>query len=132
MKIKYADVPKMETLQKLISVSFDSPKKNLAVYKFYMEMSKHASYIENEREKMIKKHGELDKDNPCLYTVKPGTESMQRFMEEWNSLMNMDIEEEVNQLPISEVDFSDDCSYSPEKSEWLSPRDIGAVLRFCK
>lgn len=132
MKIKYADVPKMETLQRLISVSFDSPRKNLAVYKFYVEMSKHTSYIENERMKLFQKYGEADNNNPCLYKIAPNTEAMKAFMKEWTETLNMEIEEDVKPLPITEFDISNNCTYSPEKADWLSAKDILAILRFCE
>lgn len=132
MRIKYGEIPRRETLQKLLSVSFDTPRKNLAVYKFCKAMTAYVDYVENERTKLVQKHGVQDKNNPLMYFVPQGTEEMKRFQEEFNSVLNMEIEEEVKLLPLSEMDFVDNCSYSQEKADWLNPREIGSILTFCK
>lgn len=132
MRVKYGEIPRRETLQKLLSVSFDTPMKNLAVYKFCKAMMAHVDYVENERTKLVQKYGVQDKDNPLMYFVPKGTEEMKQFQEEFNSVLNMEIEEEVDTLPLSEMDFGDNCSYSQEKADWLNPREIGSILMFCE
>lgn len=131
MRIKYAEVPKLNLLQKLITVSFNTPRKNLAVYKFCNSMKDKANYIENERKKIIQKYGEKDEERPFMVAVTPGTEAMRNFMDEFNTVLNMDVDEDITPLPLSEDDF-ENCVYSPEKEDWLNPKDIGIVLRFCE
>lgn len=132
MKIKYGELPKKEVLQKLLSVSFDTPKKNLEVYKFCRAIEKHVNYLENERMKLIRKYGRADECNPILYKIKNNTEEMRSFLSEWNPIVEMEIDEDIAPLPLVEEDFSDNCLYSPEKEDWLNAREIGIVLRFCE
>lgn len=131
MKIKYGELPPADVIQKLLTVSFNTPKKNLAVYKFCSAFKPHIDYLENERTKLVQKHGEVDKENPMLYKVAPNTTEMANFLAEWNAVLQMEIEDEIQSLPLSERDF-DSCSYSPEKMDWLNARDIGTILRFCE
>lgn len=132
MRIKYGELPKREILQKLLSVSFNTPRKNLEVYKFCDTLTKHINYMENERVKLVQKYGEQDKDNPTLYKIAPNTEEMKMFFQEWNPLIDMEIDEDIKPLPLSEDDFSDNCSYMREKGNWLSGIEIAMVLRFCE
>lgn len=131
MRIKYGELPPTDVIQKLLTVSFNTPKKNLAVYKFCSALKPHIDYLENERTKLVQKHGEADKDNPMLYKIAPNTMEMESFLAEWNEVLQMDVEDEIQPLPLSERDF-DNCSYSPEKMDWLNARDIGTILRFCE
>lgn len=132
MRIKYGELPKREVLQKLLSVSFNTPRKNLEVYKFCDTLTKHINYMENERLKLIKKYGEPDSENPALYKISPNTEGMRMFLQEWNPLIEMEIDEDIKPLSLSENDFSDNCSYAPEKENWLSGIDIAMILSFCE
>lgn len=132
MRIKYGELPKREVLQKLLSVSFNTPRKNLEVYKFCDTLTKHINYMENERLKLIKKYGEPDSNDPTLYKIAPNTEGMKMFFQEWNPLIGMEIDEDIIPLPLSEDDFADNCSYMHEKENWLSGMEIATVLRFCE
>lgn len=132
MRIKYGELPKREVLQKLLSVSFNTPRKNLEVYKFCDTLTMHINYMENERLKLIKKYGDLDNNDPTLYRIKPNTEEMKMFFQEWNPLIEMEIDEDITPLPLSEDDFSDNCSYMQEKENWLNGMEIATVLRFCE
>lgn len=132
MRIKYGELPPVDVIQKLLTVSFNTPRKNLSVYKFCSELKKHIDYLENERTKLVQKHGEKDKQNPMLYRVEPNTDAMIRFQEEWKPIVEMEVDDEIQPLPLSESDFYDNCFYSPEKTDWLNARDIGTILRFCE
>lgn len=132
MKIKYGELPPKELCQKLVSVSFNTPRKNLEVYKFCQSILGHMNYIENERLKLFQKYGERDKDDPTMYRIAPNTENMKRFQEEWSAMLDMEIEDDIKLLPLSEDDFCDNCTYMREKKDWLNGREIATVLRFCK
>jgi hypothetical protein len=58
--VKYADLPKEETVQKLVATSFESPSLNWAVYDWSEKILKHIQFLENERVKLVKRYGEAD------------------------------------------------------------------------
>lgn len=132
MRIKYGELPKREVLQKLLSVSFNTPRKNLAVYKFCHEMVQHISYIENERFKIVQKYGEQDKADPARYFIPEGTEESKHYLKEFAQVLDMEIDEDITPLPLAENDFLDNCFYSPDKADWLNAGDIGKILMFCE
>lgn len=133
MKIKYGELPTKEICQKLVSVSFGEPKKNLSVYKFCSAVNNHINYVENERTKLFQKYGTEKDDEPGSYIIPNGTEEFKKFKKEWESLIEMEIEEELPTLSLTEDDFLDqNCSYSQDKSKWMNAVDIATVLRFCQ
>lgn len=133
MKIKYGELPTIEFCKKLISVSFNSPKKNLEVYKFCKQIEGYLEYVENERIKLFKRYGEEDSETPGAYRIKAGTESMEHYQREWGEVLGMEIEDDINPLPLVESDFyNENCAYSNDKDMWLSAMDIGTAMRFCE
>lgn len=133
MKIKYGELPTVEFCKKLMSVSFNSPKKNLEVYKFCKQMSGYLEYIENEKIKLFQRYGEEDPESPGVYRIKNGTEEIEHYQRDWGEILAMEIDEDIKPLPLVESDFfNENCTYSTDKEMWLSALDIGTAMRFCK
>lgn len=125
--MKYGELPSALTCHKLINVSFSTAQKNLAVFRFTRAIRGHQEYIENERNKLLE---------ACCNPVpgKPGTfQTTDIFIEKFNEVLNMEVEEEIPLLPLSEEDFDNDkCQYPAEKGLWLSGLDIEVILKFCE
>lgn len=127
--MKYRSIPSLETTQKLIQVSFSTPAKNLAMYRLAEQIRTHQSYIENERNKLIRKYGEPTKDGNYAVSKK---EALDKFFLEFNATLDTDIPDKIENPNITEDDFSDDnCSYPIDKSMWPNAKDIASFLKFC-
>lgn len=133
MKIKYGMLPPIALCQKIITVSFNTPQKNLAVYKFATACSKHLAYIENERIKLFQKYGTPDDKNSDVYYIPPNSKRFEDFKKSFEEICNMQIEEDIPELPLTEEDFeNENCEYSPNKKDWLNGAEISTILGFCK
>lgn len=132
MKIKYGELPPIDVCRKLVSVTFDSPKKNLEVYKFCKIIAGCLDYVQNEKVKLFQRLGKESNDHPGLYQIEKGTDEYEEFNREWDKILDLDVDSEIIPLPLSEEDFDEGrCLYSPNKSNWLSAYDIGIILKFC-
>lgn len=128
--MKHRLIPSIETTQKLTQVSFSTPAKNLAMYRFAEQIRTHQSYIENERNKLIRKYGEPTKDGG--YAVKK-KEALDKFFLEFNATLDAEIPDKIENPNITEEDFKDEnCSYPIEKSMWPNAKDIASFFNFCK
>lgn len=129
--ICYNDLPQKEVWDKLVQVSFDTPQKNLSVFKFVSSIGVHYAYIENERIKLFQRYGTADKNCANIYRIERNTQNEKDFMREYQAIMSLPIEEDLPSLSITEDDFSDTkCRYPAGKEAWLNAIDIGSILGF--
>lgn len=127
--MKYRSVPSAETMDKLTQVSFSSPSKNLSMFRLCESLKTHQSYIENERNKLIRKYGEPTKDGGYAVSKK---ETLDKFFLEFNATLDSEIPDKIENPNIKEEDFSDDnCSYPIDKSMWPNAKDIASFFSFC-
>lgn len=128
--MKYKDIPSVEVTSKLIQVSFSSPSKNLSMFRLFEQLKSHQSYIENERNKLIRKYGEQTKDGNYAVSKK---EALDKFFLEFNATLDAEIPDNIECPNIKEEDFSDDnCFYPIDKTMWPNAKDIATFLNFCK
>lgn len=126
--MKYKDLPKYDTIIKLVQVCFSTPQKNIMMYKLYNYMKENIIFIESEKNKLLKKYG-IDEGNG-KYTLKG--ENYVEYVKAWNDLLECEIEGELPKVDFNEDDFNDDkCSYPPEKDMWPSGLDIATLLNLC-
>lgn len=122
--MKYKDLPSEKLVQKLLATSFESPTANRDVYDWCDSLLKHIRFLENERVKLVKKYGEGTDGN-----FKVSKEKLQDFMQEFEKLRDMEINERIGKCPITRDWFDDDkCSYPEEKILWITPREIGILV----
>lgn len=130
MKLKYKDIEPLnaDTRTKLSMVSFDTPEKNISVYRFLSAIEAYANDCANEYNKMVMKHGE--KTDSGNYIVE-GKEPVEAFLKEWTAFTDLDIDAEIPLINITEADL-ENASYPPEKRFWLNAKEIKLILRFCE
>lgn len=126
--MKYRELPKAEIIQKLMSICFATPAKNLNVYKFCNAITPMVQYVENERVKLVAKHGKETDDGGCL--VPPN--KVNDFYADYTKTLEMDITDKIPVLELNENDFGDNCVYSSNKEMWLNPAEIAGLLEFSK
>lgn len=123
--MKYGEIPSPLLCHKLVNVSFDTAKKNLAVFRFTSALRGYQEYVENERRKLLEK---------CCNPVegKPGFfQTTDIFNEKFGEVLNMEIREEIPPLELTEEDF-ENCQYPNEKSLWMNAAEIDGILKFRK
>lgn len=125
--MKYGELPSAIVCFKLSKISFNTAKKNLCVFRFVSAVRQQQEYVNNEREKLIKQ---------CCKAIpgKPGTyETNDIFNEKFSEVLNVEIEEPLPVLGLSEEDFDDEnCCYPDEKLWWMNGSEIETVLSFCR
>lgn len=123
--MKYKDLPNERLIQKLLATSFESPSANRQVYDWCEEILLSVRFLENERVKLVKKYGEDDGRG----NTKVSQKNYKAFVDEFDALLNMDIDKEISNCPIKRDWFDDDkCSFAQEKQLWLTPSEIGKIL----
>lgn len=125
----YGDLTSRETCIKLSMVSFSSPQKNLEVYKFVCALRPFQEFFEIERSKLLQKYGTDDGNG--LFTIRG--EAINDFQKDLKKICDMEIEDTIPPLNLTEEDFSEvNCTYPPDKNLWMSANDIDAVLKISK
>lgn len=125
--MKYGDLPKLRVCDKLVNISFNTPQKNLNVFRFYNAVLPMLQFLEAERDKIIMKYGVCDSRN--LYTIK----NMVAYKDELTALMEMEIKDNIPILSLTEEDFDDqNCCYPSNKSMWMNGAEISAIIKFCE
>lgn len=121
--MKYEDLPSISLCKKLLNVSFKTPQKNLAVYKYVQSIKPMQEFLENERQKLVFKY--------CIPTENPSCfDTTDEFFKKFEEVLKTDIESEVEKLGLSETDFlEEECCYPINKDLWLNANDIERVLR---
>lgn len=126
--LTFGDLPTRDTCIKLMKVSFASPQKNLAVYKFCTKVFELEAFIESERAKLIEKFGDPTEKPGEFFIPKHAVGDYHQAITE---LFKMPIGEDVPQLGLTEDDFADErCKYSDDKAYWLNAGEISALLKF--
>lgn len=126
----YGDLLPMPTCQKLVMVSFDSPQKNLSVYRFMEALSPHQSYIENEKRKLLERLGTPDEHYIGRYRLE-GQDKINEYNQRFAELLSMEIGVSLPPPGVTAEDFLDEkCCYPSDKNLWLSAADIASVLEF--
>lgn len=120
--LKYKSLPSEKLVQKLLATSFESPSANRQVYDWADSILKHIRFLENERVKLVRKYGEEDEN--CNIKVKQS--QMKDFMDEFSSILEMEINEKIKECPIRKDWFDDEkCRYPKDKELWVTPNEIG-------
>lgn len=126
--LTFGDLPTRDTCIKLMKVSFASPQKNLAVYKFCTKVFELEAFIESERAKLIEKFGDPTENPGEFFIPKHAVGDYQQALTE---LFKMPIGEDVPQLGLTDDDFADErCKYSDDKTYWLNAGEILTLLKF--
>lgn len=124
--MKYKDLPPQKILNKLIATSFESPTNNRMVYDWAESVSKHCKFLESERVKLVQKHG-VEKETGVFAVPQ---DNFNEFAKDFNSILNMEINEKVDSCPVKEDWFDDDkCQYPKEKELWISPAEIKMIVK---
>lgn len=124
MNLKLKDLPSLEVCVKLSSVSFNSPKKNLDVYRLISALNGPQTFFISEHDKILKKFGKPLESGG--YSV---VDNFEDYKKEINSLMELSIEDDIPKPNITADDFMS-CYYPPDKNLWMNASDINAVLSF--
>lgn len=123
----YGDLINRDICIKLSMVSFESPKKNLEVYKFVKSLDSSQEFFEIEKSKILEKYGKREENG---YFHINGEENVSNYKKEILEVLNMEIEDGIYNPNLSEDDFSG-CRYPDDKNLWMSANDIDAVLSIC-
>lgn len=127
----YGDLPSVEASQKLTMVSFDSPQKNLNVYRFAEALSHHQNYVENEKRKLLERLGTPVENRPGLFALQG--DKINEYNQRLREILSAEIDVKLPPPGIVEDDFSEEkCCYPADKSLWISASDIAAILNFSK
>ncbi len=128
--MKYKDLPKEITINKLISTSFNSPSVNRKVFNWCNQVLLPIKFLESERVKLVHKYGTVDKESGNI-TV-PNSK-IKDFSKDFAEVMEMDIQDKISDFPLEESSFEDEnCEYPKTKELWLSPAEIGHLLDLMK
>lgn len=124
--MKYKELPKEETLQKLMATCFDTPAANRDIFNWCESLLKHSRFFENERVKLVKMYGKEDGNGN--FRVTP--ENQKEFQVKFNELAGMEIEEPILKNPLNKNWFDNErCQYPFDKNMWLTPAEIGIILK---
>lgn len=121
--MKYGELPSLEFCNKLASVSFRSPRKDLAVYQYLKTVRPLAEYVEKERVKLVEKYCIPIEGNEGRYTTTP--EYREKFLE----VLEMEIDEEIKPLGLTADDFGDgECTFPENKYLWMNAAELETAL----
>ena len=119
--MKYKELPSEKLIQKLIATSFESPSANRKVYDWCESVLSHIRFLENERIKLVKKYGSDNGDG----NISVPKNQYRQFFSEFNKILEMDIESEIEDCPVKKEWIDDEkCSYPKEKELWISAKEI--------
>lgn len=126
--MKYKDLPKMETLNKLVATSFDNPSSNFKVWKWCNNLMDSVKFLENERVKLVQHYGEKTENGD----IKVSDANIRKFQMDFGNILDTEIpDSEKWKCPIDESWFERNrCNYSYDRNMWLSPLEIGIILKF--
>lgn len=128
-KIKtLGELPTYLTCMKLMRVSFATPKKNLAVYKFCHKVLELSAFIESEKEKLLKRYGDPTEEAGRYLIPKHLIGEYQKAMDD---MLDTPVGDDLPVLGLTEEDFADEkCHYPAEKEYWLNAGEISLLLKF--
>lgn len=126
MNLKFKDLISIDICAKLSSVSFNSPKKNLDVYRLVSALNGPQSFFIKEHDKLLQKYGKPLKNGS--YDL---SDNINEYKSEMDKLLDLEIDGDIPCPSISADDFdSDKCVYSTDKNMWMNAKDINSVLSF--
>ena len=126
MNLRFRDLPSLTVCAKLSAVSFDSPKKNLEVYRLISALSGPQRFFASEHDKILQRLGKPLGDGS--YSV---ADVIDEYRTELDRLSDIELTETIPVPSISEDDFdSDKCVYPPDKTFWMNAQDIHSILTF--
>lgn len=120
----YRDLPSNELIQKLMATSFDSPSTNKKVFDWCSVVLPLVRFRENERIKLIEKHGEKTETGMGVMPSK-----LNDFFKDFDRVLDMEVEQ-LPEFPISLESFEDEkCFYPKDKELWISPKEIEILFK---
>lgn len=125
--MKYKDLPKEETIHKLVSIAFDAPARNWQVYEWAESILKCIRFAENERIKLVLKYGDKDADG----SVKVPTDKIQQFLCDYNKVLESDVDTSAKPIGITKEWF-ENCEYPKDKALWITPAEIAMIVAISK
>lgn len=126
--MKFGDLLNRDICNKLSMISFDSPQKNLKIYQFVSALKPLQDFVETERFKILEKYGEY---NYKGYFNITGEENVRSYKNEWSAVLDLDTEEKIPSLDLTENDFLDDnCHYPEDKKLWINANDMNTIFDF--
>ena len=124
--MKFRDLPNQEAILRLTSYAFVRDGADESVFKFHRSIAPAYEFYNNQRAKIIAKHGE--KDERGGYSVT--NENKDACISELNALIDSDVGFAVAEIDISEADFSpSQCRKPSDVSLLLSSAEKEAILR---
>ncbi len=130
MKLRFGDLPNSNTCVKLSMVSFESPQKNLDVYRFISSLKPLQEFFNSERKKLLVKYGKTDDKGVCSIL---GEDNVKGYKEGLEAILRLEIKDHIPNPLLEEKDFSEDfCRYPDDKNLWMNAADIDSILTFCE
>ena len=124
--MKFRDLPNQEAILRLTAYAFVRDGADESVFKFHRSIAPAYEFYNNQRAKIIAKHGE--KDERGGYTVT--SEKKDCCISELNALIDSDVGFAVAEIDIAESDFSpSQCRKPSDVSLLLSSSEKEAILR---
>ena len=120
-----------EPLQKLMEQKFPVMV-SYKLAKMVGKLNEPLKVIDEVRNGLIKTYGKADKDNPQQLTVAQDSKEFPKFMEEFATLMNQEVEVvfEKVKLPEKVAATCDKCSHNMDKSLEIEPNILLALEKF--
>lgn len=128
--MKFKELPSVDTTLKLIQISFSEPEKNIEMYKLYVKLRDYQSFLENEKNKLLKKYGKEEKNEQGKYKIEG--ENVALYRNDLSAILESDMPDDIESPGFDLDDFtSEKCSYPTDKMFWPNAADISAFLSFC-
>lgn len=127
--MKYRDLFDLTcaTVDRLRSARFKNPSSNYNAFTFSNATMPLFEFIENERIKLIESYEIPNEDG----TASVPDELLGALLEEFQKILDLEIEADIPKLSVSEEDFeNDNICYPKEKELWISGEEIGRILKF--
>lgn len=124
--MKFRDLPNQEAILRLTAYAFLRDGADESVFKFHRSIAPAYEFYNNQRAKIIAKHGEADGRGGYAVT----NENKDACISELNVLIDSDIGFAVAEIDIAEADFSpSQCRKPSDVSLLLSSAEKEAILR---
>jgi len=120
-----------EPLQKLMEQKFPVMV-SYKLAKMVGKLNEPLKVIDEVRNGLIKTYGDADKDNPQQITVPQDSKEFPKFMEEFATLMNQEVEVAFDKVKLPEkvAATCDKCSHNMDKSLEIEPSILLALEKF--
>ena len=120
-----------EPLQKLMEQKFPVMV-SYKLAKMTSKLNEQLKVIDEVRNGLIKTYGKADKDNPQQISVPQDSRGFSKFMEEFGTLMNEEVEVVFDKVKLPEkvAATCDKCSHNMDKSLEIEPNVLMALDKF--